>query len=75
MNFFFAYIFLSRYCKEVILMENWITLITNTGFPIAVATYLLIRFESKLDCLSKAINDLSHVVDKNLNPKGEDKIA
>ena len=56
-------------------MENWITLITNTGFPIAVATYLLIRFESKLDCLSKAINDLSHVVDKNLNPKGEDKVA
>jgi hypothetical protein len=56
-------------------MENWITLITNTGFPIAVASYLLIRFETKIDGLSKAISDLSHVVDKNLNPKCDDKAA
>jgi hypothetical protein len=56
-------------------MENWITLITNTGFPIAVASYLLIRFETKIDGLSKAISDLSHVVDKNLNFKGDDKAA
>ena len=56
-------------------MENWITLITNTGFPIAVASYLLIRFETKIDGLSKAISDLSHVVDKNLNHKGDDKVA
>ena len=34
-------------------MENWITLITNTGFPIAVASYLLIRFETKIDSLIK----------------------
>lgn len=56
-------------------MENWITLITNTGFPIAIASYLLIRFESKIDGLSKAITDLSHVIDKNINPKGDDRVA
>lgn len=56
-------------------MSEMVTLITNVGFPIAVATYLLIRFETKIDGLTKAITDLSTVVTNHLNYKGDDKIA
>ena len=56
-------------------MDEMVTLITNVGFPIAVATYLLIRFETKIDGLTKAITDLSAVVTKHLDCKNSDKIA
>lgn len=53
-------------------MDGWINLITNTGFPIAVATYLLVRFENKIDGLSQSINNLSNVV-MHQSHKGDDK--
>ncbi len=56
-------------------MGEMVTLITNVGFPIAVATYLLIRFETKIDGLSKAITELSVVVNKQSNFKGDEKVA
>lgn len=56
-------------------MGEMVTLVTNVGFPIAVATYLLIRFETKIDGLSKAITDLSAVVNKQMGFKGDDKVA
>jgi len=56
-------------------MGEMVTLITNVGFPIAVATYLLIRFETKIDRLSKAITELSAVVNKQSSFKGDDKVA
>lgn len=56
-------------------MGEMVTLITNVGFPIAVATYLLIRFETKIDGLSKAITELSAVVNQHSNYKCDDKIA
>lgn len=56
-------------------MGEMVTLITNVGFPIAVATYLLIRFETKIDGLTKAIAELSAVVTKHSNYKGDDKVA
>lgn len=56
-------------------MGEMVTLVTNVGFPIAVATYLLIRFETKIDGLTKAITDLSNVVNNQLNCKGDDKVA
>ena len=56
-------------------MGEMVTLITNVGFPIAIATYLLIRFETKIDGLTKAITDLSAVVTQHSNYKGDDKIA
>lgn len=60
-------------------MDGWINLITNAGFPIAVASYLLIRFENKIDALSQSINTLSNVVmnqQKSQNQsKGDDKVA
>ena len=48
-------------------MDQMVTLISNTCFPIAVAAYLLIRFESKIDNLSKNINDLSMVIKESNN--------
>ncbi|GEP64782.1 hypothetical protein CBE01nite_25500 [Clostridium beijerinckii] len=56
-------------------MGEMVTLITNVGFPIAVATYLLIRFETKIDGLTKAITDLSTVVTEHSNYKSDDKVA
>lgn len=53
-------------------MDEMVTLISNTCFPIAVAAYLLIRFESKIDNLSKCINDLSLVVKESNSAKKQD---
>nr|WP_312289490.1 YvrJ family protein [Clostridium chromiireducens] len=55
-------------------MGEMVTLITNVGFPIAVATYLLIRFESKIDGLSQSIDKLTSVVGTQLSLK-DDKVA
>lgn len=55
-------------------MGEMVTLITNVGFPIAVATYLLIRFETKIDGLSQAITELSNVVKMQVSLK-DDKVA
>lgn len=56
-------------------MDSWINLITNAGFPIAVATYLLVRFENKIDILSQSINQLSNVVMAQGISKGDDKVV
>ena len=42
-------------------MEDMIKLITNVGFPIAVTSYLLLRFEAKIDALTLSINGLTNV--------------
>jgi hypothetical protein len=60
--------------KEVFLMGDFVTLVTNVGFPIAVATYLLIRFESKIDGLTQSIDQLTAVVNKQQSFK-DDKVA
>lgn len=43
-------------------MEEFLSLIANVGFPIAVAAYLLIRFEAKLGELTRAISDLRECI-------------
>jgi hypothetical protein len=43
-------------------MDEFIKFISNLGFPIAVATYLLIRIEGKLDKLSTSINQLATIL-------------
>lgn len=43
-------------------MDELIKIIGNTGFPIAVAAYLLIRIEGKLSELSKVIVDLREAI-------------
>ena len=39
-------------------MEEWITSVSNYGFPIVVSIYLLIRLETKLDYLTKSIHEM-----------------
>jgi hypothetical protein len=43
-------------------MEEILKLITNYGFPIVVAVYLLIRMEGKLSILTEAISKLTDVI-------------
>ena len=37
-------------------MEEFFSAVANLGFPIAVASYLLIRFERKIDKLDDSIS-------------------
>ena len=39
-------------------MEEWISLITEISFPIAITFYLLHRIEGKLDMLNESIRML-----------------
>ena len=43
-------------------MEDFLKSVANVGFPIAVAAYLLIRIESKMDSLAASINQLSTIL-------------
>ena len=47
-------------------MEDFLKATANIGFPIAVASYLLIRIEGKLDSLSSSINQLAAILSINL---------
>lgn len=39
-------------------VENWISFVTEVGFPIMVTFYLLHRIEGKLDVLIESIHAL-----------------
>lgn len=60
-------------------MGDLVSLITNVGFPIAVASYLLIRFENKIDMLAQSISNLGNIImsqQKGENQsKSDNKIA
>jgi len=43
-------------------VDEVLNLIANVGFPIAVAVFLLVRIESKITCLTKAINELREAI-------------
>jgi hypothetical protein len=43
-------------------MEDWMTLVSNVGFPVAVTAYLLVRIEGKLEQLSGSISDLNRSI-------------
>lgn len=45
-------------------MTDFFTAISNFGFPIVVAVYLLIRFENKIESLSTTITDLKRSIDE-----------
>ena len=47
---------------EVNTMNELLDLIANTGFPIVVSIYLLIRIENKLFQLSTAISELREAI-------------
>lgn len=42
-------------------MEEWITVIKEIGFPIAVSFYLLHRIETKLDAIYNVLVSLKNV--------------
>jgi len=44
-------------------MEELLNAISNVGFPIAVAVYILIRIEPRLNKLAEAINKLIPIVE------------
>ncbi|MBL4937812.1 YvrJ family protein [Clostridium sp. YIM B02515] len=56
-------------------MDDLLKAIANIGFPIAVAAYLLIRIESKLDSLSASINQLSTILSVKLSGNDGSKSA
>ena len=39
-------------------MQDFVTILSNFGFPVAVASYLLFRFEKKLEILEQSNRDL-----------------
>lgn len=43
-------------------MEAWTDVICNVGFPIAVAMYLLIRLEPKVDKMDKSVNQVNTTI-------------
>jgi hypothetical protein len=49
---------------------QWIMIIGNFGFPVAITFYLFMRFERKLDALEKVIIGLSREINA-LNRKKE----
>lgn len=46
-------------------MDQWISVISELGFPIVVTLYLLNRIESKLDTLNQSIQMLPSQLGKN----------
>lgn len=45
-------------------MPLWVSILGNFGFPIALAVYLLIRFEKKIERLVAMIQELEKSVRK-----------
>ncbi|WP_074432819.1 YvrJ family protein [Neobacillus jeddahensis] len=43
-------------------MSQWITILGNFGFPIAITIYLFGRFEKKIDKLEMAITELGEII-------------
>ncbi|HLR02371.1 MAG TPA: YvrJ family protein [Virgibacillus sp.] len=43
-------------------LSIWIDLFKDVGFPFAIAVYLLLRFEKKIEHFSKTIEDLQKII-------------
>lgn len=56
-------------------MEDLLKAVADVGFPIAVAAYLLIRIESKMDSLSASINQLSTILSVKLGSNEVNKAS
>lgn len=44
-------------------MTDFITILSNFGFPVAVSCYLLFRFEKKLETLEEAIRRMTDIIE------------
>ncbi|MBP1920927.1 YvrJ family protein [Youngiibacter multivorans] len=47
-------------------MDVLISAVSDIGFPMVVAIYLLTRIEGKMENLTVSINNLSTILDQNL---------
>lgn len=47
-------------------VNEFLNMIMNNGFPVAVSAYLLIRLEKQLDNLSGSINRLNSIISAKL---------
>ena len=56
-------------------MEDFLKAAGNTGFPMVVAAYLLIRIESKLDKLPSSISELATIISVKLGTNNDHKAA
>ena len=52
-------------------MEELFASVANLGFPIAVATYLLIRFEGKLTELTNALWELRKTMEECMKERDQ----
>lgn len=52
-------------------MQNYIAFISNVGFPIFIAMFLLIRIESKIEKLVTAFVDLTESISRMLEAQGK----
>ncbi|GIN63289.1 hypothetical protein J27TS8_32820 [Robertmurraya siralis] len=48
----------------ITIVEALVTVVGNTGFPLVLASYLLLRFEKKIESLTEAINHLYETMKK-----------
>lgn len=46
--------------------EDFVSIIANIGFPVAVTTYLLVRLEKQIDGLASSVNKLSVIISTKL---------
>ncbi len=51
--------------------SNLLTGLLQNGFSVAVAIYLLVRMEQRLNDLTKAIYDLKNAITLNFKKEGE----
>lgn len=42
--------------------QEWVYIISNFGFPIVLAAYLLLRFEKKIDRLGEILDNLREAI-------------
>lgn len=42
--------------------QEWVYIISNFGFPIVLSTYLLLRFEKKIDHLGEILDNLRDAI-------------
>ncbi|MEN6351225.1 MAG: YvrJ family protein [Syntrophomonas sp.] len=43
-------------------MDEWLDIVANVGFPIAISAYLLVRIEDKMGKLATAITELRETI-------------
>lgn len=51
---------------DVMEINEFMNLIVNNGFPVAVSVYLLMRLEKQLSSLSASINKLNTIISTKL---------